>query len=171
MSQARVGRSGGGDRRSDGRKMWWIMRGWGGRVVKVRFCFLGVKSRSGLEVFALTICTSLVCCIYHRPRAVGESSSEDDSSSSSDDSSSDDGGDSSGADDGAARPVGGGRGWGKKRRRHHHHEHGHGDNHGKDGDGAGEGSGRGKRRPSPNAYEKMPKTNMGPKGSKDGTSG
>ena len=39
-----------------------------------------------------------VCCIYHRPRAVGESSDEDSSDSDSDD---------SGADDGGARPANG----------------------------------------------------------------
>ena len=45
--------------------------------------------------------SSKVCCIYHKPRAVGESESEDDSSS----------GDESG-DDGDARPTGRGKGCG-----------------------------------------------------------
>lgn len=71
-----------------------------------------------------------VCCIYHAPKQnIDDSSSESDSSSSSDDS-------DSGADDGAARPVGG-----AKRGREHKHKHGKGC----------------KRKPSPNAYEKMPK--------------
>ena len=114
---------------------------------------------------------SLVCCIYHSPRAVGESSSEEDSSSSSDEASSDDGGgDSSGVDDGAARPIRGGKQKGKGGRGHHRrdmHDHDHDHDHGKHG--AGNSSGKeSRRRPSPNAYERMPKTNAGPKGSKGG---
>ncbi|KAF7508222.1 hypothetical protein GJ744_009519 [Endocarpon pusillum] len=108
--------------------------------------------------------SSKVCCIYHRPRAVGESSSEEDSSSSSSDDESSDGG---AGDDGSARPVGGdgGRGsrTGKKRRRHQHHHHGHDHDHEKDKEGEGAAKEEG-RRPSPNAYERMPKTGMGPKG-------
>ena len=80
---------------------------------------------------------SKVCCIYHKEHPVGESS--DESSSSSDDS-------ESGGDDGSARPVGG-----KRKGRGHGHNHG-------DGDDCGHGKVRGaKRKPSPNAYEKMPK--------------
>lgn len=81
----------------------------------------------------------LVCCIYHRPKAVDESS--DDSSSSSDS-------DSSGADSdldadrkGKARACGHSHG-GRGRRT------GRKDNNDKDGQA---------RRPSPNAYEKVPK--------------
>lgn len=80
---------------------------------------------------------SKVCCIYHAPRTnIDDSSSE---SSSSSDSSSDESG-----DDDSARPVGGKRGRGS----------GKGHKHGKDCD---HGKGKGGRKPSPNAYEKMPK--------------
>ena len=83
---------------------------------------------------------SKVCCIYHKEHPVGESS--DESSSSSDDS------DSNG-DDGHARHVGGKR---KGRGRGHDHDHEEEDcGHGR------EKARMGKRKPSPNAYEKMPK--------------
>lgn len=100
-----------------------------------------------------------VCCIYHAPRAADESSDDESSDSSSSDSDSD-----SEPDNSTARPagsVGGQRG-----RRPHEHDHGdcehdHGDcEHDHDN---GEGSGNPKKRsrlrrkPSPNAYEKMPK--------------
>lgn len=75
---------------------------------------------------------SKVCCIYHKTRDFGESSSEDDSDSDSDS-----------GDDGRARRVGGKKG----RKGGHGHEHGEGDGCGKEG----------KRKPSPNAYERMPK--------------
>ena len=110
-----------------------------------------------------------MCCIYHAPRAVGESSSE----SSSDSSSSESEGDSE-PDNSTAR-MGGKR----KKRRQHNYDHDH--NHDHDCDHAsakgiepercsnlGEGSetkakakraGKGSRRKrSPNAYEKMPKS-------------
>ena len=91
--------------------------------------------------------SSKVCCIYHKPHAVGESSDEDssDGSSSSDES-------DSGADDGAARPVRRSR----ARRRHRHH-----------GDGEGDGD-AGKRKASPNAYEKVPKYDKGKGKAKEG---
>ena len=87
---------------------------------------------------------SIVCCIYHKPRAVGESSSEDDSddSSSSDDPASD----KEHKDDVRARTSGGG----SNRRKHKHHLH-----------GPDEGCGKDRAAPplksSPNAYEKLPK--------------
>jgi protein phosphatase 1 regulatory subunit 11 len=87
--------------------------------------------------------SSKVCCIYHKPHAVGESSDE----GSSDESSSSDESDS-GADDGAARPVR--RSRARRKPRHHGHE----------GDGDGKGD-AGKRKASPNAYEKMPKYDKG----------
>lgn len=101
---------------------------------------------------------SKVCCIYHKTREVGESSSEDDSSS---DSSSDD----DSGDDGAARPVGGYKGSrrGRKGRGHKHddadgdcdgHDHVHGE--------------KGKRKPSPNAYERMPRYDVKPLASQPG---
>ncbi|KAI9811462.1 MAG: hypothetical protein M1827_005445 [Pycnora praestabilis] len=96
--------------------------------------------------------SSKVCCIYHKPRAVGESSDEDssDSSSSSSDS------DNSEPDNSTARKAGGGSRTG---RRYHHHEHD--EPHDECGGGDGEkarSKGKGVRRKgSPNAYEKMPK--------------
>lgn len=96
---------------------------------------------------------SKVCCIFHKTREVGESSSEDDSSSSDSD-----GGSSPSDDDGAARPVGGRRSErGRKRGKKHDHDRG-------DGDGCGHGqrNERGARKPSPNAYEKMPKYDVKP---------
>jgi protein phosphatase 1 regulatory subunit 11 len=90
----------------------------------------------------------VVCCIYHAPKAVGESSSEDDSSSGSESDRSD-----GGAEDGAARMVGAdGR---RRRKRGHRHEHGH-----EHGDDCEDKAAKGRRRPSPNAYEKMPKSGM-----------
>lgn len=74
---------------------------------------------------------SKVCCIYHRPRAYDESSS-DDSDSSSDD-------DSDASDDRHGKDCG----------------HGHGSMRNSRSKGKGKTS---KRGPSPNAYEKMPKT-------------
>jgi len=89
--------------------------------------------------------SSKVCCIYHKTREFGESSSEDDSSSDSDSSDSDAAGSDS-ADDGGARMGG------NKRGRKHEHAHHHGDD-------CGHGKGKGRRKPSPNAYEKVPKYN------------
>lgn len=89
--------------------------------------------------------SSKVCCIYHKPREFGESSSEDDSSSDSDSGDSDAGGSDS-PDDGGARLSGNRRG------RKHDHGHTHRDD-------CGHGKGKARRKPSPNAYEKMPKYN------------
>ncbi|KAK8094429.1 hypothetical protein PG997_001114 [Apiospora hydei] len=77
--------------------------------------------------------SSKVCCIYHKPREVGESSSEDDSSSSSSK--------------------------GKKNRGHKHDDHDGHDHGGENCDGRHQRRGNRKptRRPSPNAYEKQPK--------------
>ncbi|KZM25071.1 Type 1 phosphatases regulator ypi1 [Ascochyta rabiei] len=97
--------------------------------------------------------SSKVCCIYHAPREAGESSDESsDSSESSDD------GDSDGeVDNSTARPSR------KKLPPAHDHGEGCGHEHHHDHDRpVGEGShkkGRKpKRAPSPNAYEKIPKT-------------
>ncbi|KAF1849834.1 uncharacterized protein K460DRAFT_274142 [Cucurbitaria berberidis CBS 394.84] len=96
--------------------------------------------------------SSKVCCIYHKPRAADESSDDDSSDGSSSDSDS-----NSEPDNSTARPSG--RAGGQRGR--HPHQHGHDDcehDHEK-----GEGSGkppkrsRQRRKPSPNAYEKMPK--------------
>ncbi len=90
--------------------------------------------------------SSKVCCIYHAPKEVGESSSEDSSSDS----------DSDLDDTGEARMVGGKKGnRGKERGDGHGHYHEHGDECG-GGDGGGK---KAERKPSPNAYEKMPKNN------------
>jgi len=84
----------------------------------------------------LTYGVDLVCCIYHKPRAFGESSSEESSSSSSSDDSDSDSG---------VPP---------KRHEHSHNEI--------NGDGACPRHARRqkkdqrKRKPSPNAYERMP---------------
>lgn len=101
--------------------------------------------------------SSKVCCIYHKTREFGESSSEDDSSSDSSDDS--DAGGSDSPDDGGARMSGNRRG--RKAADHGHgHGHGHGHDHGDDcdhGSGSGKGKRKAERKPSPNAYEKMPK--------------
>ena len=89
---------------------------------------------------------SKVCCIFHKNKPVGESSSEEDSSSS------DDSDASPSDDDGAARPAGGGRGRRKGRRQEHNHKHNH-------DEGCGDG---GHRKPSPNAYERIPKYDVKP---------
>ncbi|KAL5363044.1 phosphatase inhibitor-domain-containing protein [Aspergillus floccosus] len=82
--------------------------------------------------------SSKVCCIYHKPRPIGESSSEESSDSSSSDSDSDS--DSCGGNrpqkDTSAQPASRGRSTCS-----HDHRKGH----------------TKRRKPSPNAYEKMPK--------------
>ncbi|KAI4208559.1 MAG: hypothetical protein LQ346_000069 [Caloplaca aetnensis] len=99
---------------------------------------------------------SKVCCIYHAPRAVGESSSEDDSSSSSSSGSDPDSGKDDDDDDGGARMSGSGKG---RRRRKGEHEHRHRDH---EGECEGHSSHGGKPAPARrkgrgNAYETQPK--------------
>ncbi|CEL11401.1 hypothetical protein ASPCAL14503 [Aspergillus calidoustus] len=96
--------------------------------------------------------SSKVCCIYHKARPVGESSSESESSDS--DSSSSDSDQRTG-DAGSKRNC-------------HHHRHNHQDGaqespeRGRAGSGHSHDSRKTKRRkPSPNAYEKMPKNTKG----------
>ena len=95
-----------------------------------------------------------VCCIYHKPRPVGESSSEEDSSSSDSDSNSDGG---AGNDDGSARPSG----RIARNRRTNNHDSDHGDHcaraHDHGGARGDERKGKDAKKPSPNAYEKQPK--------------
>ncbi|TQN73770.1 Type 1 phosphatases regulator YPI1 [Colletotrichum shisoi] len=98
--------------------------------------------------------SSKVCCIYHRPKGVDESSDESSSDSSSDSSDSE-------ADDGGKRriPSGDHKGKGKGGKRSHDHDCG---DHDHDGHRHGRKDGRGgkekkTRRPSPNAYERVPK--------------
>lgn len=89
--------------------------------------------------------SSKVCCIYHKPREVGESSSEESSDSSSSDS------DSSDNNGGAARPL----------RQHDSCDHDH------DDAGGTKRTAKKARKPGSNAYEKQPrsttvKTKSGP---------
>lgn len=103
-----------------------------------------------------------VCCIYHKPKAVGESSSE----SSSDSSSSGSDSESSG---GGPRRVGAGNGKGKGKKAGGKKKHdcdGHDHDHYHDQDRRTGGSGSRRRSVSPNAYEKMPRYNA----KKDGDS-
>ncbi|KAJ4365157.1 Type 1 phosphatases regulator ypi1 [Neocucurbitaria cava] len=96
--------------------------------------------------------SSKVCCIYHKPRAADESSDDDSSDSSSSDSDSD-----SEPDNSTARPSG--RAGGPRGRRPHQHDHDnceHDPDHG-EGSGKPQKRSRPRRKPSPNAYEKMPK--------------
>ncbi|KAH7125671.1 phosphatase inhibitor-domain-containing protein [Dendryphion nanum] len=92
--------------------------------------------------------SSKVCCIYHKPRAVGESSDESSSDSSSDSES------DSEPDNSTARPIGGRRGGKQRGRRPHRHNHDHPHDGPSD---QSKPSRRVHRKPSPNAYEKMPK--------------
>ncbi|KAF1921804.1 phosphatase inhibitor-domain-containing protein [Ampelomyces quisqualis] len=97
--------------------------------------------------------SSKVCCIYHKPRAADESSDDDSSDSASSDSDSD-----SEIDNSTARPSG--RAGGRPARRPHEHDHGdceHDHNHG-ESSGTPPKRNRPRRKPSPNAYEKMPKS-------------
>ncbi|KAI1333975.1 phosphatase inhibitor-domain-containing protein [Xylariaceae sp. FL0016] len=119
--------------------------------------------------------SSKVCCIYHAPRAVGESSDESSSSDSSSDSDSDS--DTSPSDDPRERALAQRRAKQQQQRRRdtdgHRHgpdcDHDHDHDHGGKSEGDKE-SGRDARatvksakskthdrRPSPNAYEKQPK--------------
>ncbi|KAI9677208.1 MAG: hypothetical protein M1829_002782 [Trizodia sp. TS-e1964] len=103
-----------------------------------------IRQLAHLDTSALTS-PYLACCIYHKPRAVGESSSE--SSSEEDDSESNE-------DNSKARMAGA---KGKQKAKHTHDneecEHSEGDFPGKKRISKPK---KGKR-PSPNAYEKMPK--------------
>ncbi|KNG52372.1 type 1 phosphatase regulator ypi1 protein [Stemphylium lycopersici] len=96
--------------------------------------------------------SSKVCCIYHKPRAADESSDDDSSDSSSSDSDSD-----SEPDNSTARPAG--RIGGARGRRPHQHDHNEcGDNHHHSkASEQPQKHKRQRRKPSPNAYEKMPK--------------
>ncbi|THX25565.1 hypothetical protein D6D10_09884 [Aureobasidium pullulans] len=88
--------------------------------------------------------SSKVCCIYHKPREAGESSDEESSSSSSDSDSE--------PDTSRAQPA-------NRRRNQHHHPEGDCDHDHADPSHSHT-SGKGKqkaRKPSPNAYERIPK--------------
>ncbi|KAJ5129207.1 uncharacterized protein N7515_005246 [Penicillium bovifimosum] len=93
--------------------------------------------------------SSKVCCIYHKARPVGESSSEESSSSSSDNDS-DSGDDRRTARSGPAR-----RRRSRGRELHSEHTSEPGEECCSEGHGPKQKAKR--RKPSPNAYEKMPK--------------
>jgi len=97
--------------------------------------------------------SSKVCCIYHKPRDAGESSSDESSSSSSSDES------DSEPDLSRARSARARRG--RPHGRHQHHNgpcHDEGSSAEGDINGASSSKGTGEaRKPSPNAYEKVPK--------------
>ncbi|KAF1960104.1 hypothetical protein CC80DRAFT_284983 [Byssothecium circinans] len=119
---------------------------------------LGKKSSKGSMKGRKLILKRTVCCIYHKPREVSESSDESSSDSSSSDES------DSEPDNSTARPAGGQpRGRGRRALKHNHdrdgdcdHDHDHGDvpAAGKPKKKAR----RPRRKPSPNAYEKMPQS-------------
>jgi hypothetical protein len=129
-----------------GARTWSTTKAWAKRVQKVR-----TRGYKGIDLTygerKLTARLSLVCCIYHKARPVGESSSESDSSSSDSDQSTGDAG--------------------SRRNCHHiHHNHRVGaqesPERGRAGSGHSHDSRKTKRRkPSPNAYEKMPKNTKG----------
>ncbi|KAL5420792.1 hypothetical protein PMIN04_006121 [Paraphaeosphaeria minitans] len=122
---------------------------------------MGKKSSKGVcsqnDYRTCTNMWALVCCIYHKPREVGESSDESSSDSSSDSDS------DSEPDNGEARPAGGRKsGSGRRGRKPHNHDHDHENGEHSHDEPHGGPSGqpqkrRRRRRPSPNAYEKMPK--------------
>ncbi|KAL2759550.1 hypothetical protein ACRALDRAFT_1074200 [Sodiomyces alcalophilus JCM 7366] len=91
---------------------------------------------------------SKVCCIYHRPKGIDESSDESSSESSSDESDSD-------YDDGRRR-IRSADNEGKGRRCNSH-KHDHGERGRNDCSEGKQKKRKEKRRPSPNAYERMPK--------------
>jgi protein phosphatase 1 regulatory subunit 11 len=98
----------------------------------------------------ISLTAPLVCCIYHKARPVGESSSESDSDSSSSDS------DSDTNDDRAKRANHARHSHGRGRKPHGEHNHAPDSN--EDAYCSDHEAPKSKRRkPSPNAYEKMPK--------------
>ncbi|EKV15006.1 Type 1 phosphatases regulator ypi1 [Penicillium digitatum] len=102
--------------------------------------------------------SSKVCCIYHKARPVGESSSEESSSSSSES-------DSESEDDRCTSRVNRARhtnshNGGREPHGEHEHEHEHAshDDEGCCSEDHNPKPKRYRRKPSPNAYEKMPKS-------------
>lgn len=120
---------------------------------------MGKKSSKGSyspctsNCFQRALTFHIVCCIYHKPRAADESSEDDSSDNSSSESDSD-----SEPDNSTARPSG--RLGGHRGRRPHQHDHDHGEHDHDHGEGSSKPQKRirPRRKPSPNAYEKMPKT-------------
>ena len=106
---------------------------------------------SAPSMMELLLMFAIVCCIYHRPKGVDESSDESSSDSSSSDSDSDSGGDASRnrrMDDGKAR---------KHSRDCPDHDHS-ADHHRHSRQPRRRDGNEPRRRPSPNAYEKVPKS-------------
>ncbi|MDI1487372.1 MAG: Type 1 phosphatases regulator ypi1 [Ramalina farinacea] len=103
---------------------------------------------------------SKVCCIYHAPHPVGESSSESDSSESDLDGSDE----SSGNDDGAARMAGRNRKGSSQKRKANRdsNQHGHDECNGHEHVDATKDD-TAPKKPSRNAYEKLPKRRGGSK--------
>ncbi|MCJ1283860.1 hypothetical protein MMC26_003191 [Xylographa opegraphella] len=95
--------------------------------------------------------SSKVCCIYHKPRAVGESSSESDSSSSESESESDD-------DDGVGDEGGGTDVGGAAARKRDATDEGASERHHVDGCAHAQARQQKARRRSGNAYERMKKS-------------
>ena len=139
--------------------MSWITRAWERRAQKVNTFSPGRFPATWTVLRREDANAGPVCCIYHPQREVGESSDDSSSDESSSDSDSD-----SDVDNGEARPSGGKKaGGGRRGRRPHEHNHGHeqgehGEHgeHRRNGGSSGE-QNRRRRKPSPNAYEKMPK--------------
>lgn len=136
--------------------MLWIMKGWGKNDRKVRF---REEERAFSPLFAdnymIRTDRRTVCCIYHKPRPVGESSSESESSDSgSSDADSDDETDHRQSRLNHSRhPPSQNGSSSNERPSEQVSERGSGacctKHHGKQGK---------HRKPSPNAYEKMPKS-------------
>lgn len=125
----------------------------GAKIRTGRRCRIRGSGVVSMKMHKLTSCIQIVCCIYHAPRAVGESSSESSSESDSSSSDSDSESDGGNGDDGRARM--GGKGKGKKRNHDHDHEHWKTASCGGHGGGAKR---KGKRK---NAYENQPKVKKG----------
>lgn len=123
------------------------MRGLDANPQKVR----NTHSCCGLQLVR-QILIRTVCCIYHPNRPVGESDESDSSSSSDSDSES---------DNDKRMETGSGK-WNNRKCKHgDHHDAHHQHEHDEHAEINAQGGERGKtRRPSPNAYEKMPKTRL-----------
>ncbi|KAI0443176.1 phosphatase inhibitor-domain-containing protein [Xylaria telfairii] len=105
---------------------------------------------------------SKVCCIYHAPKAVGESSDESSSDSSSSSSSdSDPDSDEKGSYDARERAIA------QRKARDGQHSHGPDCNHDRGRDSRHKPT----RRPSPNAYERQPRRKQRSSGRDAGPSG
>ncbi|KAI1925316.1 Type 1 phosphatases regulator ypi1 [Ophidiomyces ophidiicola] len=107
----------------------------------------GKKSSKGMNFLMKR---TQICCIYHKPRAVGESSSESDSSDS------DSPGSDSEVDSGEAGLA---KGRSRGCRSHNDNNHDHDNCHNDDPSNTDSGSKRPERKPKRNAYERVPNYN------------